>query len=208
MVSASSGSVDELINFDREKARSVSGLLAGVDEAGRGALAGPVVAAAVICEPCGELSDVRDSKLLSESRREHLYEIILRKSIACSTGMAGPVEIDRINILNATLKAMRDAVTGLGLAPALVLVDGTHLPEIEFRSEAVTGGDRKSFSVAAASIVAKVTRDRIMREREIEFPGYGFRRNKGYGTSEHMLAIAEKGRTSIHRRSFRTRCDR
>jgi ribonuclease HII len=196
---------EDLVLFDRRKAVGTKGLVAGVDEAGRGALAGPVVAAAVICDPCEELREVRDSKLIAEKTRENLYELIIEKSKACSTGIVGHEEIDRINILRATLKAMKIAVEGLGKRPSLVLVDGRHLPELDGRSEAIKGGDGLSFSIAAASIVAKVTRDRIMRRRDGEYPGYGFMKNKGYGTAEHRDAIGREGRSPIHRRSFQVK---
>jgi ribonuclease HII len=196
---------EDLVLFDRRRAVGVPGSIAGVDEAGRGALAGPVIAAAVICNPCEELQEVRDSKLLAEKKRERLYDVILEKSTACSTGIVEHDEIDRVNILGATLKAMKMAVEGLGTRPSLVLVDGRHLPALEGRCEAVKGGDRLSFSIAAASIVAKVTRDRIMRERDSEYPDYGFMRNKGYGTVEHREAIGRIGRSPIHRRSFKVK---
>lgn len=193
---------EDLVLFDRRRAGGEQGLLAGVDEAGRGALAGPVVAAAVICSPCEELGEVRDSKLIAEKTRERLFELILEKSTACSTGIVGQDEIDRINILRATLKAMKIAVEGLAKRPSLVLVDGRQLPKLTGRCEAVKGGDGLSFSIAAASIVAKVTRDRIMREKDSEYPDYGFIRNKGYGTIEHREAIGLFGRSPLHRRSF------
>jgi len=203
---------EDLVLFDRRRSDRAegstgrqAGFMAGVDEAGRGALAGPVVAAAVICSPCEELREVRDSKLLTENMRERLYELILEKSTACSTGIVGHDEIDRINILRATLKAMKIAVEGLGKDPSLVLVDGRQLPAIKGRCEAVKGGDRQSFAIAAASIIPKVTRDRIMRQKDGEYPDYGFTRNKGYGTLEHREAIGRLGRTSIHRRSFQVK---
>lgn len=192
-----------LVVFDRVRKRPDTGPLAGVDEAGRGALAGPVVAAAVICFPCEELSGVTDSKLLREPVREELYELIRENCLSMCVGIVGPDEIDRLNILQATLKAMKHAVDGLNPVPSLALIDGIKVPSVDVPVEAVRGGDRKSFSIAAASIVAKVTRDRIMRERAIEFPGYGFTNNKGYGTREHIGAIREKGRTSFHRYSFK-----
>lgn len=204
MTPASRVRFEDLVLFDRRRVDG-AGFIAGVDEAGRGALAGPVVAAAVICSPCEELHEVRDSKLIAEKTRERLYELILEKSTACSTGIVGHKEIDRINILRATLKAMKMAVEGLGRRPSLILVDGPHLPAITGRCEAVKGGDGQSFSIAAASIVAKVTRDRIMRERDGEYPDYGFTRNKGYGTLAHREAIGRHGRSPIHRRSFRVK---
>jgi ribonuclease HII len=196
---------NELVGYDLRKRRRAAGPIAGVDEAGRGALAGPVVAAAVICEPCERLSRVRDSKLVSEPVREELFELIRERSLSVGVGIVGPGEIDRLNILRATLRAMREAVTQLDTAPGFVLVDGRHLPALDVPAEAIKGGDRKSFSIAAASIVAKVTRDRIMRECAVDFPIYGFVRNKGYGTREHIRAIARGGRTSIHRASFTVR---
>ena len=200
-------SFEDLAVFDERKKRPPVRFLAGVDEAGRGALAGPVVAAAVICDPCQELSRVRDSKLLSEKIREELFEIIRSKSIGVSVGIIEPAVIDRINILRATMKAMRAAIEGLPVTPCHVIIDGCQIPQIDCHAEAITGADNKSFSVAAASIIAKVTRDRILREKDDEFPGYGFTKNKGYGTKEHLDAIAERGRTIIHRRSFKIKTD-
>jgi ribonuclease HII len=195
----------ELVRFDRRRRGSAFGLIAGVDEAGRGALAGPVVAAAVICEPHDELVRVRDSKTLIEPVREELYEIIRESSLCWGVGIVGPHDIDRMNILNATLAAMREAIDSLDPVPCLALVDGPHVPATGHRCEAVRDGDRLSFSIAAASIIAKVTRDRIMRERERDFPGYGFARNKGYGTREHIEAIRQRGMTDFHRKSFHLR---
>jgi ribonuclease HII len=194
---------EDLVRFDGERGFSPPGLLAGVDEAGRGALAGPVVAAAVICEPCDLLRRVRDSKLVGERERERLYEAIVERCIAHGVGIVEAGEIDRINILRATLKAMKIAVESLGAIPDLVLVDGNRLPDIRVPAVAIPGGDGKSFSIAAASIVAKVTRDRIMREGADVFRGYGLRENKGYGTAQHIDAILKLGRTEFHRKSFR-----
>ncbi len=197
--------VDELVRFDRLRLAPSVRTLAGVDEAGRGALAGPVVAAAVVCEPCEALSRVRDSKLIAERERERLHDVIVERCAAFGIGVLEPDEIDRMNILRATLAAMRTAVEGLSVAPDLVLVDGIHVPAVAYPAAAIPGGDRKSFVVAAASIVAKVTRDRIMRERAERYGGYGFTTNKGYGTREHIEAIRLRGRTEIHRMSFRIR---
>jgi len=202
MISRRRIAFEDLIRFDHERCGINLRLIAGVDEAGRGALAGPVVAAAVICEPNERLRRVRDSKLVSERERERLYGQIVECSIAWGVGVVGPEEIDRINILRATLRAMKLAVEALGTTPALVLVDGRNLPEISVPAEAVEGGDGKSFAIGAASILAKVTRDRIMRRHADVFRGYGFKRNKGYGTREHIAAIRELGRTELHRRSF------
>jgi ribonuclease HII len=194
---------EDLVRFDGERRLSPPGLIAGVDEAGRGALAGPVVAAAVICEPCDVLCRVRDSKLVRETERERLYVRILERCLAHGVGIVEAGEIDRINILRATLKAMQIAVDSLGAMPDLVLVDGNRLPDIRVPAVAIPGGDGKSFSIAAASIIAKVTRDRIMREGADVFHGYGLRENKGYGTEQHIEAIRRMGRTEFHRKSFR-----
>lgn len=194
-----------LVRFDSNYLSSRSRFIAGVDEAGRGALAGPVVAAAVICKPHETLSRVRDSKMLSEPVREELAVLIHDRCLSYGVGIVEPGEIDRVNILNATLRAMKEAVEALQPAPCLVLVDGRHVPELAIPARAIKGGDRKSFAVAAASIIAKTARDAIMRKLALEFPDYGFKRNKGYGTREHIRAIAEKGRTAFHRRSFQIR---
>ena len=196
---------EDLVRFDACHRGGGVRHLAGVDEAGRGALAGPVVAAAIICEPNAELARVRDSKLLSEAIREQLYETILSNSLTVGVGIIGPREIDRSNILAATLKAMKMAVETLDIRPCKVLVDGNRAPRMEEPVAIVTGGDRKSFSIAAASIVAKVTRDRIMRKVSEEFPSYQFARNKGYGTVGHIETIAREGLTRLHRRSFKIR---
>lgn len=193
----------KLVEFDTSIKRTGQLILAGVDEAGRGALAGPVVAAAVVCDPCEELYRVRDSKMLSENEREKIYEKIVALSRSIGIGMVGPGEIDRINILQATLEAMKEAVANLRFPPDLVVVDGVHKPAIEGEVATVKGGDNRSFSVAAASVLAKVTRDRIMRRMARYYPGYGFIRNKGYGTREHIGWIRKNGLTGIHRRSFK-----
>jgi ribonuclease HII len=198
---------EELVRFD-DLMRTDSGILiAGVDEAGRGALAGPVVAAAVVCEPHERLRRVRDSKLVSERERERLCACILEHCVCHGVGIIENDEIDRINILRATLKAMKMAVESLGVAPDLVLVDGTRLPDVDVPAEAVTGGDRRSFVIAAASIVAKVARDRIMLDHADAYREYGFKRNKGYGTKQHIEAIVSRGRTQLHRMSFRIHAD-
>jgi ribonuclease HII len=198
-------SFEELVRFDNLLKRPHIRYLAGVDEAGRGAVAGPVVAAAVICEPHDELSRVRDSKLLSEPVREDLFEIIRRRSRSLGVGIVEADEIDRSNILAATLSAMGSAIDALDPKPCYVIIDGIHMPDIGLPAEPVKGGDGKSFSIAAASIVAKVTRDRIMREMADRFPFYGFSKNKGYGTGKHIEAIRTRGYTTLHRRSFKIR---
>ncbi|MDZ7861151.1 MAG: ribonuclease HII [Candidatus Krumholzibacteriota bacterium] len=198
-----SSSFNELSLFDKDIKRGVRGTMAGVDEAGRGALAGPVVAAALVCDFHEDLFDVRDSKLLKENRREELYELIIDRCECFNVGIVKPEVIDRVNILNATLKAMKEAVEGLTISPQFVIVDGRDTPDIEIRAQAIPGGDGKSFVIAAASIVAKVTRDRIMREFGLIYPEYKFLNNKGYGTKEHRTVLKEKGFTKIHRKSFK-----
>jgi ribonuclease HII len=177
--------------------------VAGVDEAGRGPLAGPVVAAAVILPRELSIHGIDDSKKLTPARREELFELIVRDATAVGTGIVSHEVIDEINILRATHRAMREALGALEVAPDHVLVDGDEVPEIGFPQTAINQGDRLSTAVAAASIVAKVTRDRMLVEFEEQFPGYGFARHKGYGTKEHISALTRLGPCEIHRRSFR-----
>ena len=179
------------------------GLMAGVDEAGRGPLAGPVVAAAVILDDMAPIAGLADSKKLTERRRERLYDEIRAKALCCSVAQASVEEIDRLNILNATLLAMRRAVQGLRLKPSKVLIDGNRLPALDVLAEAVVGGDALVPSISAASILAKVTRDRLLVELHDRHPGYGFERHKGYGTPEHQAALKRLGPCALHRRSFR-----
>lgn len=178
------------------------GLLAGVDEAGRGPLAGPVVAAAVILDERQPIAGLADSKKLTARRRELLYDEILAKALCCSIAQASVEEIDQLNILHATMLAMRRAVEGLRLKPAKVLVDGNRLPTLQVRAEAIVQGDAKVAAISAASILAKVTRDRWCLEVDASYPGYGFARHKGYGTAEHLQALRSLGATMQHRRSF------
>lgn len=177
-------------------------LIAGVDEAGRGPLAGPVVAAAVVLDPDVPIDGLRDSKQLSAARRERLAELIRERARAWSVGRVEADDIDRINILQATLLAMRRAVEALSVRPERVLVDGTHCPELPCRVEAVVGGDKRIASISAASILAKVTRDAEMMDLDSRYPEYGFGRHKGYPTSEHRRALVEHGPCPLHRRSF------
>ncbi len=177
------------------------GPVAGVDEAGRGPWAGPVVAAAVVLDAGSVPAGVTDSKRLSRARREALFAA-LRAGARIGVGAASVAEIDRLNILAATLVAMRRAVDDLGVAPAHVLIDGNHMPELACPATAVVGGDARSLSIAAASIVAKVTRDRIMARLARRYPGFGWERNAGYGTPEHRAALERLGVTPHHRRSF------
>lgn len=181
---------------------SVPGLLAGVDEAGRGPLAGPVVAAAVILNEQKPIRGLADSKVLTAARRERLHDEILAKALCCSIAQASVEEIDRLNILHATMLAMRRAVEGLRLRPAKVLVDGNRLPTLDVLAEAVVKGDALVQAISAASIVAKVHRDRLCAQLHAEFPHYGFAGHKGYGTREHLEALQRHGACIHHRRSF------
>ncbi len=180
----------------------VPGLLAGVDEAGRGPLAGPVVAAAVILDDRAPIKGLADSKQLTAARRERLYDEIRAKALCCSVAQASVEEIDQLNILQATLLAMRRAVLGLRLKPAKVLVDGNRLPPLDVLAEAIVSGDALVPSISAASILAKVTRDRLLCELHLQHPEYGFDRHKGYGTAQHMQALKMHGAIAVHRRSF------
>lgn len=178
------------------------GLVAGVDEAGRGPLAGPVVAAAVILDDRHPISGLADSKKLTALRREKLFDEILAKALCCSIAQASVEEIDRLNILQATMLAMRRAVMGLRLKPAMVLVDGNRLPLLDVPAEAIVKGDSLVPAISAASILAKVHRDRWCVEVHDQFPQYGFAGHKGYGTMVHMEALREHGPCIHHRRSF------
>ena len=178
------------------------GLTAGVDEAGRGPLAGPVVAAAVILDDMQPIAGLADSKTLSAARRERLFDEIRAKALCCSVAEASVEEIDRLNILQATLLAMRRAVQGLRLKPALVLVDGNRLPRLEVPAEAIVKGDARVAAISAASILAKVTRDRWCEQFHAQYPQYGFVSHKGYGTAEHLSALQAHGACPQHRRSF------
>jgi len=176
--------------------------IAGVDEAGRGPWAGPVVAAAVILDPDRIPANIDDSKVLDEDSRAYLYKRIMKVAIV-AVGIADVNRIDRDNILGATLWAMTQAVSQLAGEPKLVLVDGNRAPRLSMSSRTIVKGDAKCLSIAAASIVAKVTRDRLMMELARDYPGYGFERHKGYGTPEHQAAINKLGVSILHRRSFR-----
>lgn len=178
------------------------GLVAGVDEAGRGPLAGPVVAAAVILDEMHPIAGLNDSKKLTALRRERLYDEIRAKALCCSVAQASVEEIDRLNILQATLLAMRRAVEGLRLKPAKVLVDGNRLPVLDMLAEAIVGGDALIPSISAASILAKVTRDRWCAELDQQYPQYGFAAHKGYGTAVHLAALRAHGACPEHRKTF------
>lgn len=178
------------------------GLICGIDEVGRGPLAGPVVAGAVILPKNCEILYLNDSKQLSAEKREQLYDIILEHAVAVGIGIVSPQRIDEINILQATYEAMRQAIEKLNPQPAVLLNDAVRIPQVAIQQVPIIKGDAKSVSIAAASIVAKVTRDRMMEQYEEVFPGYGFARNKGYGSKEHIEALQTMGPTAIHRRSF------
>jgi len=177
--------------------------ICGIDEVGRGPLAGPVYAAAVILPKNSNILYINDSKKLSEKRREELYDVIMKEAIAVGIGYSTHERIDEINILQATYEAMYKAVNSLSVKPQLLLVDAVHIPQLEmYEQESIIKGDAKSMSIAAASIIAKVTRDRLMKELDEKYPGYGFASNKGYGSAEHIEALKKFGPTEIHRKSF------
>jgi ribonuclease HII len=183
----------------------VSGLelVAGVDEAGRGPLAGPVAAAAVILDPSQVPPGLADSKVLSEAEREAVFHAILATAVAVSFALLPPVEIDRLNIRGATLEAMRRAVMGLPVPPHRIIIDGRDVPDgLPFPARAIIGGDATEPAISAASIVAKVMRDRLMHRLGAEIPAYGFEIHKGYGTAKHRAAIASHGGLAHHRQSF------
>lgn len=176
--------------------------ICGIDEVGRGPLAGPVVAGAVILPKDEPILYLNDSKKLSEKKREQLYDEIMEKAVAVGIGMVSPARIDEINILQATYEAMREAISKLVVKPDLLLNDAVTIPEVEIRQIPIIKGDAKSVSIAAASIVAKVTRDRLMAEYDGVIPGYDFAKNKGYGTKAHIEALKSQGASPIHRRTF------
>ncbi len=176
--------------------------ICGIDEVGRGPLAGPVVAGAVILPKNARIPYINDSKKLSEKKREELYDVIMDQAVCCAVGYASHERIDEINILQATYEAMREAVGKLSPAPDLLLNDAVKIPGIEIPQVPIIKGDAKSQSIAAASIIAKVTRDRLMKKYDTFFPEYGFASNKGYGSAEHIAAIRKAGPCPIHRASF------
>jgi ribonuclease HII len=190
-------------SFERKARGCGYRIIAGIDEAGRGPLAGPVVAAAVIMPPGYEHPEITDSKKLSPRQRERLYGIIERDAVSIGIGVVEAPVIDAVNILQATLAAMKDAVLELSPSPDYLLIDGLNRIDLAIPQETIIRGDSLSLSVASASIVAKVSRDRLMEMYHRQFPHYNFLRNKGYGTREHREAILKFGRSKIHRRSFR-----
>ncbi len=202
---------EEKLNKERERIEGLKvyereyehlGYVCGIDEVGRGPLAGPVVAGAVILPKDCDILYINDSKKLSEKKREELYEIIDREAVAWAVGYASVERIDEINILQATYEAMRQAISNLSVRPDILLNDAVTIPGVEIRQVPIVKGDAKSISIGAASIMAKVTRDRLMVKYDEVFPGYGFASNKGYGSAAHIEAIRTMGPCPIHRRSF------
>ncbi|MEW8971616.1 MAG: ribonuclease HII [Mesobacillus sp.] len=190
-----------MTSFERECRSEGFQNIAGIDEAGRGPLAGPVVAAAVILPENFYLPGLNDSKKLTESKREEYFEVIMAEALSVGVGIISAAEIDEINILQASKKAMLTAVNELGVTPDYLLIDAVKL-DTPYPFEALIKGDSRSISIAAASIIAKVTRDRLMKELSLEYPQYGFGANMGYGTPEHLNALREHGVTEHHRKSF------
>ncbi len=191
----------ELFDYDSERRRTFP-VICGVDEAGRGPLAGDVYAAAVILSDGVLIDYLNDSKKISESRREKLYDEIISRADAYCVATASVQEIDELNILGATMLAMRRAVEGLGKVPDLALVDGNRLPELSCKAECVIKGDATSASIAAASVLAKVSRDRYMKEIAVKYPQYCFEQHKGYGTKLHCEMLKKYGPSEVHRRTF------
>lgn len=192
--------IHRLGKYEREYAQY--GYICGIDEVGRGPLAGPVVAGAVILPKDCEILYINDSKKLSAKRREELYDIIMERAVATGIGMVSPQRIDEINILQATYEAMREAISKLSVTPDILLNDAVTIPQVDIPQVPIIKGDAKSISIGAASIIAKVTRDRLMEEYEKIMPEYGFASNKGYGSGAHIEAIKKYGPSPIHRMTF------
>jgi ribonuclease HII len=188
--------------WEYERQHPEAQLICGIDEVGRGPFAGPVVAGAVILPKDCDILYINDSKKLSEKRREMLFTEIKEKAVACAVGVVSPARIDEINILQATYEAMRQAIAALGVVPDLLLNDAVTIPGVEIPQIPIIKGDAKSISIGAASIYAKVYRDHLMEELDSVYPGYGFAKNKGYGTADHIAALRTLGPCEIHRRSF------
>jgi ribonuclease HII len=191
------------LDYEMEYWKDGKLFIAGVDEAGRGPLAGPVVAAAVIFPDDIQIDGINDSKQLSVKKRERMFEVIQEKALSVGVGIIGHTVIDKINILNATFRSMHSAIGNLSQIPEHLLIDGPHFAGANIPYTTIIDGDAKCFSIAAASIIAKVTRDRLMNEYNEQFPYYGFAKHKGYGTKEHLEAIRKHGPCEIHRKSFR-----
>ena len=192
--------IEQLKFYEKEYAQF--GHVCGIDEVGRGPLAGPVVAGAVILPENCNILYINDSKKLTAKKREELYSVIMDQAVAVGIGMVSPQRIDEINILQATFEAMRQAIQNLSVTPDILLNDAVTIPDVSIRQVPIIKGDAKSISIGAASIVAKVTRDRLMEEYDAILPGYGFASNKGYGPAAHIAAIKANGPTPIHRRTF------
>ncbi len=192
--------IEQLKFYEKEYAQF--GHVCGIDEVGRGPLAGPVVAGAVILPENCNILYINDSKKLTAKKREELYSVIMDQAVAVGIGMVSPQRIDEINILQATYEAMRQAIQNLSVTPDILLNDAVTIPDVSIRQVPIIKGDAKSISIGAASIVAKVTRDRLMEEYDAILPGYGFASNKGYGSAAHIAAIKANGPTPIHRRTF------
>ena len=192
--------IDALKEYERKYERE--GYVCGIDEVGRGPLAGPVVACACILPKDCNILYINDSKKLSKKKREELYDIIMKEAVAVGIGYNSPERIDEINILQATFEAMREAISKLSVTPDILLNDAVTIPGVDIKQVPIIKGDAKSISIGAASIVAKVTRDRLMEDYDKLFPEYGFASNMGYGTAVHIKALKESGPCPIHRRSF------
>lgn len=192
--------MEEMFTYERQFATFTA--ICGIDEVGRGPLAGPVVAGAVILPKDCDILYLNDSKKLSAKMRDKLYDEIMEKAVAVGIGYASEKRIDEINILNATYEAMREAIEKCGIKPDILLNDAVTIPGVSVKQVPIIKGDAKSASIAAASIVAKVTRDRLMEEMDEKYPGYGFASNKGYGSAEHIAALKKIGPCEIHRRTF------
>ncbi len=192
--------IEEMCAYEKEY--SDYEFICGIDEAGRGPFAGPVVAGAVILPKDSRILYVNDSKKLSEKKREELYDIIMKEAVSVGVGIAAPERIDEINILNATYEAMQQAINNLTVTPDILLNDAVNIPGIDIKQIPIIKGDAKSLSIASASIIAKVTRDRIMYGYDKLYPEYGFAKHKGYGTKQHREALAEYGPCPIHRKTY------
>lgn len=192
--------IEEMCAYEKEY--SDYEFICGIDEAGRGPFAGPVVAGAVILPKNSRILYVNDSKKLSEKKREELYDIIMKEAVSVGVGIAAPERIDEINILNATYEAMQQAINNLTVTPGILLNDAVNIPGIDIKQIPIIKGDAKSLSIASASIIAKVTRDRIMYGYDKLYPEYGFAKHKGYGTKQHREALAEYGPCPIHRKTY------
>ena len=195
--------IDALKIYERKYADYA--FICGIDEVGRGPLAGPVVAGAVILPKDCNILYINDSKKLSEKKREELYDVIMEQAVVTGIGMASPARIDEINILQATYEAMRSAINNLNPSPDILLNDAVTIPKVDIKQVPIIKGDAKSISIAAASVLAKVTRDRIMEEYDKKYPEYGFAKHKGYGTKQHIQALEQFGASPIHRRTFITK---